>query len=361
MQDRIPEPGKEGRVKITPENGSPAFFAKMEMADNPLVIGTPLSKGTLLSDEIAEGFGLNPHDATVRDILYYVTAPRLFVTTTISGASITVTGPGFSQTKTASGLTASFNLPGYGTYTAVAKSGGQTSISAEVVVDSVKIIKANAPFLNATFSNNDWETIAAACHSGSVPSSWAVGNYKNMDIGGTSYRVDIIGKSHDVYTAGGTAPLTFQLHDCLNAKQQMNSSNTNVGGWKGCAMRSTHLPAIFETLPPEVRAGIRKVNKKTSAGYKSATIETSSDALFLLSEVEIFGKRSNSKPGEGSQYAYYQAGNSRVKKVSGAAGFWWERSPYGSNATHFCTVTDDGTAASADAYAVFGVAFGFCF
>ena len=32
--------------------------------------------------------------------------------------------------------------------------------------------------------------------------------------------------------------------------------------------------------------------------------------------------------GEGTQYAYYKAGNSKVKNRSGSAETWWERSPY---------------------------------
>ena len=72
--------------------------------------------------------------------------------------------------------------------------------------------------LDAIFSNNSWEKIIAACQSGSVPSTWVVGNSKTMTINGTSYQIDINGKNHDTYTAGGTAALTFQLHDCYGKK-----------------------------------------------------------------------------------------------------------------------------------------------
>lgn len=54
MDDRQPTPGQEGRVLITPEDGSPPFYAKLEMADNPLNAGTPLCKLTLLSDEACD-------------------------------------------------------------------------------------------------------------------------------------------------------------------------------------------------------------------------------------------------------------------------------------------------------------------
>ena len=214
---------------------------------------------------------------------------------------------------------------------------------------------------NKNFANNSWEAIIAACQSGSVPSTWVVGNSKPMTINGTSYQIDIIGKNHDTYTAGGTAPLTFQMHDCYGTKYQMNSSNTNSGGYDSTAMHTTHLPAILATMPSEVQAGIKQVNKLASAGSQSATIETIACKLFLLSEIEIFGRTTYSKAGEGSQYAYYSAGNSKVKNLSGSESIWWERSPNGSDLTRFCRVNSGGGADIASASYSRGVAFGFCF
>ena len=213
----------------------------------------------------------------------------------------------------------------------------------------------------ANFADNTWETIIAACQRGAVPETWAVGNHKTMMINGASYQVDIIGKNHDTYTAGGKAPLTFQLHDCYADKKAMNSSNTNSGGWTSCAMRQTHLPAILALMPTEVQNGIREVNKLTSAGSKSTTINTTADKLFLLSEVEIFGATRYSVAGEGTQYDYYKAGNSKVKKRNGSAAIWWGRSPDASGSTRFCMVNSNGDANRGYASDAHGVAFGFCF
>ena len=215
--------------------------------------------------------------------------------------------------------------------------------------------------IDPVFANNSWEEIIAACQSGRVPDSWAVGDSKTMTINGSDYQIDIIGKNHDTYTAGGTAPLTFQMHDCYADAKKMNSSDTNVGGWTSCAMRITYLPAILALMPAEVQNGIREVNKLTSAGDKSSTINTTADKLFLLSEVEIFGSTRYSKSGEGSQYAYYKSGNSKVKKVNGSNFAWWERSPSGGINTFFCRVGSEG--GNYDGYASDskGVAFGFCF
>lgn len=58
MQNRVPSPGQEGRVLITPENGGSAFYATIEMADNPTQPGTPWSVATVLQNATAALFGL---------------------------------------------------------------------------------------------------------------------------------------------------------------------------------------------------------------------------------------------------------------------------------------------------------------
>ena len=213
----------------------------------------------------------------------------------------------------------------------------------------------------ANFADNTWAQVIAACQRGTVPETWAVGNQKTMTINGKDYLIDIIGINHDTYTAGGKAPLTFQLHDCYANTKAMNSSDTNSGGWTSCAMRNTHLPAILALMPTEVQNGIRAVNKLTSAGSKSSTINTTADKLFLLSEVEIFGSTRYSVAGEGTQYDYYKAGNSKVKNRSGSAANWWKRSPYAKNSIYFCVVNSKGSATFYGASRENGVAFCFCF
>lgn len=284
------------------------------------------------------------------------------ITVTVdSGASVTLKKDGATiQTKTSTG-TVVFTVTETGTYTIVATKNGQTTSGSVNVVSGTTSYTVVLSFLKDNFADNDWASIIAACHSGSVPSTWVVGNSKTMTINGASYKIDIIGKNHDTYTAGGKAPLTFQLHDCYADTKQMNSSNTNSGGWTSCAMRQTHLPAILALMPTEVQNGIREVNKLTSAGNKSSTINTTADKLFLLSEVEIFGSTSYSAAGEGTQYDYYKAGNSKVKKQNGSAAAWWERSPNASNSALFCLVISSGNADTSHASNARGVAFGFCF
>lgn len=225
----------------------------------------------------------------------------------------------------------------------------------------VPLLKAPVTY-NANFADNDWATIIKACHKNQVPETWVVGNQKAMTINGADYVIDIIGKGHDDYADGsGKAPLTFQLHDCYADRKMMNGGNTNRGGWTSCDMRSTPLPAILALMPTEVQNGIQEVNKLTSEGSRSTTISTTADKLFLLSEIEIFGNITYSASGEGTQYAYYKAGNSKVKNYNGSANYWWQRSPRIGNYSSFCAVSNSGLANYISANNVYCISFAFCF
>lgn len=74
MQDRVS--ATPGRMLITPENGQPAFYATVELADNPSVEGTPLNKASLLTDETAALFGLGT-DAVPNDVFRSLATRKL--------------------------------------------------------------------------------------------------------------------------------------------------------------------------------------------------------------------------------------------------------------------------------------------
>ena len=223
-------------------------------------------------------------------------------------------------------------------------------------------VECYAVWEESSFYNASWESVIYACQSNNVPSDWNVGDSKEMIIDGTSYTIDIIGKNHDTYADGGAAPLTFQLHDCLDTTYQMNTTATNVGGYDSTAMHTTHLPAIKALMPTEVQAAIKSVGKKTMTNAASWAYETVNCDLFLLSKKEVL----DSGPTEGSQYAYYAEGNSAVKTtVSGSKVSWWLRSPSTINGetTTFNNIDTSGAANVFESKANVSlyVSFGFCF
>ena len=234
----------------------------------------------------------------------------------------------------------------------------------EVLFPRVVPVVTKPFYVKPSFADNDWETIIKACQKGRVPETWKVGDQKIMTIGGTDYPIDIIGKNHDVYADGsGTAPLTFQLHNIYKTKYAMDTDTYNGDGWNGCNMRRTYLPKVLAAMPSEVQAGIREVSKWTSEGNDSSTIEKTSDTLFLLSEIEIFGKITKSFAGEGSQYAYYVGVEEAIKTHVGSteAQYWFERSPHNGSLKWYCCVDIWGGPATQGAEDVHGAAPAFCF
>ena len=213
----------------------------------------------------------------------------------------------------------------------------------------------------SNFADNDWDIIIEACHNDFVPDMWVAGDSKTMTIDGVNYQFDIVGKNHDTYTAGGIAPLTFGLHDCYGTKYPMNEYNDNKTGWNGSKMRTETLPAILAKMPENIQNGIRAVNKLTATSGPNETIKTASDKLFTFSEMEVYGSTRGSHSGEGKQYDYYKAGNSKVKKVGSTKSEWWLRSPYTGDSIYFCEVSTGGEDSASISSTLNGVCFGFCF
>lgn len=206
---------------------------------------------------------------------------------------------------------------------------------------------------------------------GSVHRKVSVGDQVTLSLNGTNYAFDVIGFNHDTLTdtaaygeetATGKAGITFQMHDLFATTYVMNSYNTNNGGWKSSAMRTSTMATMKGYLPVAWQTAIKPVNKASGTGGGSSSgTETVSDNCFLLAEIEIFGSTTESVSGEGTQYAYYKAGNSKVKYKGGSAYAWWERSPSSGYIDFFCYVySTTGSATYYPASNSLGVAFGFC-
>ena len=212
-----------------------------------------------------------------------------------------------------------------------------------------------------SLEETSWSDLSIMSKFGVCDKYFKVGDTKNITVNGVSYPVQIIGFNHDTLTSGGTAGMTFQLVNCLATKYQMETSDTNANGWEGCLMRNTTLNStIYGQLNSDLKAVIKAVNKVSSVGNNGSGLETTSDKLFLLSEIEIFGSITYSFAGEGKQYEYYAAGNSTITTVSGSADVWWERSPSSGYTGYFCRVPPAGGAGAHAAGGRFGVSFGFC-
>ena len=142
----------------------------------------------------------------------------------------------------------------------------------------------------------------------------------------------------------------------------MNETSTNAGSWRDSYMRMTSLPALLSRLPNDLQAVIKPVRKRTFV-VEDSSLVTTTDGLFLLSEDEVFEEVQYGESGEGTQYEYYAAGNTTVKKKAGApatATAWWLRSPYINSNRSFCLVGSAGRQSNDNAAVEHGVAIAFC-
>ena len=162
-----------------------------------------------------------------------------------------------------------------------------------------------------------------------------------------------------------------------SAAFRMNTSRTNSGGWEDSYMRnnicgtskSTTSGRIMGAIPAELRNALKSVTKYTNnngSSSASSAVTTTTDYFFLLSEYEVFGNITYSNTYEANyqqQYAYYSAGNSKVKyqhNSTGSAAYWWLRSPRAGYSYFFVFVNTDGTVNDYSAHTSLGFAPGFC-
>ena len=337
-----------------------------------------------------------------------VTVDADFVT---AGASISCVSGGTSCTAKTAASTLTFRPPTTGTWTISGTISGKTyTVDATVSSLSTAVsvsLKTKAlmysfetctdqqladmleSYYNGAYDATDIATLkstympigAKRSISLSAMSATGVSESHHAD----SYQFTIIGHEHDnlkTTSSGGKtkALLTLQTDRILYKNTTdatyssnypavadeggyMEPTNTNVNGWKNCPRRTWCNDVFLAALPAAIKSLVKTVNKLTSVGNQSATIDTTEDDVFLLSEIEIFGTVTNSKAGEGSQYEYYQTASNICKKpsyTSYASASWWERSPGASGAARFCVVDVDGTTSYGNASGASGLAPAFC-
>ena len=334
----------------------------------------------------------------VEGIFAGVSGNELIVTAP-TGSTVTVTKGSVTKTATEKDGTWTFKGLEDGDWTVTATYGNDSK-SVSVTIGVVEIVIAFKPtasltaqsgvsytnglnglgadvisLFSAAISNNGAITNTTSTvyiDFGSVHRKVSVGDRVTLSLNGTNYAFDIIGFNHDTLTdteaygertATGKAGITFQMHNLFATTYKMNSTHTSEGGWKRSAMRTSTMATMKGYLPSDWQYIIKPVNKVSGRGGTTANwrgTETVSDSCFLLAEIEIFGSTSHSVSGEGSQYAYYKAGNSKIKNRGDSGSSWWERSPKSANTGSFCCIRSSGDASSLSADSGSGVAFGFC-
>lgn len=167
------------------------------------------------------------------------------------------------------------------------------------------------------------------------------GNKNDGGWKGCDFRYDILGSAKTPPTGYGSSPASGRIgYDATNAAIQSPKANTLMAA----------LPSAFRSV---LRLRTHYADNVGYGGGGSADVTSVVDAISLLTEFEVFGRRvyaNNYEQNHQKQMAYYADGNTTVKyshidQTSPAV--WWLSSPY-SSATYGFTV---GNAAGNDSYA----------
>ena len=236
--------------------------------------------------------------------------------------------------------------------------------------------------IDPIFNNNSWDDIKAVVNAGTATSYWKVGDRKAVILNGTvgnksfsntttycyilgfdhNKRVES-GGAHALHIGFGASALSGEKYIAYVDSQynssvsstgyfSMNSSNTNSGGWNSCQMKSIICPAFKNALPSDLKSNIRAVTKWQNNGNRTSG-QSSSNEIWLLSEMEIFGSapRSNYTANQ-VQYDFYKGvtGWSAAPKIkykdtsTSEAVHWFSRSAYYSGGSSFCIGATNGYA-----------------
>ena len=318
----------------------------------------------------------------------------LNISTKTGTISVTRAGDGAISASSSNTSVATVSVSGT-TVTVTSKAKGSATITISVAAGTnhtapaSKTCSVTVTCPVSTLSSNTWSTIRQTSDAGQAANYWSVGATKSITINGTvgnftfsNFTVDafIIGFNHNSSREGSNR-IHFQIGKISGTKIglcdsqynneqtaagyfNMNTSRTNSGGWSASNMRKNILGSdrsptsplsgtLLEALPSDLRSNMKTVTKYTdnvgnATGHTASNVTGTTDALFLLSNFEVFGNDGYANSNEKTyqlQYDYYKAGNSRVhyKHNATSTAVWaWLRSPSYSNSTSFCIVNAVG-------------------
>lgn len=322
-----------------------------------------------IPDSITSMLGI-PAPGTINSALN-VLVSALNTTYVLAPSGVTVTAQSGNDTRTAvaaSNGTATFKGLSSGDWMFSA------TISGAVKSKSVTIDTQRVQYLSLLPLNDlSWAQIDTLGTAGVLGEVFALGDTKDVTLSGIgTMTLQIADFDHD-YLSGATtankAAVTFLCKNLLYQTYQMNSSDTNKGGFPSSSLSST-LNHIYNSMPLNLRTVIKTAYKWYGTGNNTTNGKWSGHKLWLPLTYEMFGSNGSAPAGERTtgnarQYPIFTDDASRIKKMTNgadSANSYWLASPYASNSAGFCSVLSNG---SANGYSVgasygYGVCFGLC-
>ncbi len=224
-----------------------------------------------------------------------------------------------------------------------------------------------------SFATDSWETIIRNVKAGKGE-KYRVGDEKTIYLGG-EFNKNFTVRLANTSTPSECKASNFSQTACgfvvefvdVISEQEMNSTATNVGGWRDSAMRKyLNVTAsedgsgtVFNALPEELQNAI--ADTRVISGHGSTVGEqnfVTEDKLYLLSPREVWGNEASDLIDKYTdwentrQLDYYEQEiitynySSAIKKYDGSADYWWLRSAYSKEISHFWRVGGAGNFSS---------------
>ena len=194
-----------------------------------------------------------------------------------------------------------------------------------------------------------------------------IGDYldlPSLTVDGTTYtwnatyqnlRIVISGFNHYIHCGDTENTKNHILWTFKNVvlQRQMNSSDTNTGGYNASAMK-TYLDGVFALGLGSALGSSDYLYTISRAISRKDSTEWVRNTVFLPTEVEVFGVATYGDDqnawNTNIQYPIYRDSSYyRCKKYNGSRAWWWEATLHASNSTLFCDVSYSGFSDSLNA------------
>ena len=223
-----------------------------------------------------------------------------------------------------------------------------------------------------SFAADSWKTIIKAVRNNNI-SKYNVGDTRTIDMGtyGThtlrianKSKPSSCSKSGYSQTACGFVLefadiiTTYNMNPAGTYKNVEYEYGWNKDGWPASAMRTFVNNDIYNSLPSDLRSGIVETTVVSGYGSSDSANFTSTDKLYLLSPMEVWGDwtgmygsevdRAKNQTRQLDYYSNlgvtYNNYNSAIKKHGTSQYFWWHRSAKYDNNIGFYGMRGNGYA-----------------
>jgi len=228
-----------------------------------------------------------------------------------------------------------------------------------------------------SFSTDSWATIQKAVQNNNT-SAYNVGDTKTVTINGNNYMVRIANKTtgehcgdNDTEYSQTACGFVVEFVDIITT-MKMRDTTTNAGGYPATLVYDYLKNTLYGQLPSDLQTAIKPTRVISGHGSNDADNFTTTDNLYLLSSVEVFGSDNyDTAASTTTQLEYYVNMPSEAYDPCGGCGateyrypraikngsdnMWWLRPAASNSYNGFRYLNYDGSLYNTDASHTRGV------